>query len=125
MQATQATQAISNAAPGRPETGAAAAAGSRVEWRRGGDVRQGNVWGPGPGGTLWVIPDGPDGTRKPVLIRARSRGRETRYEETRPGHAAGRAPGREPGTGRRDRRRLNGRPAVGRHSRREQQEVTR
>lgn len=58
-------------------------AGNRVLWRRGDEDRAGNVWSAGPEPrTLWAIPDGPYGDRKPVLIRYRTRG-GAHYEETR------------------------------------------
>lgn len=45
------------------------AAGDRITWQAGATTRSGNVWSPRPAGSsLWVIPDGPDGSRKPIQV---------------------------------------------------------
>ena len=48
--------------------------GNRIRWTTSPadgkpDAREGTVWSPGPEPrTLWVIPDGQPGNRKPVLV---------------------------------------------------------
>lgn len=44
-------------------------AGDRITWQAGTTTRSGNVWSTGPAGiSLWVVPDAPAGSRKPVRV---------------------------------------------------------
>jgi hypothetical protein len=57
--------------------------GTRIRWKAGGSERSGTVWSAGPAArSVWVIPDGPYGSRKPVLVVWLHRDRADFYEET-------------------------------------------
>lgn len=63
--------------------------GTRITWQAGGSERSGTVWSVGPAGrSLWVIPDGPYGSRKPVLVAWLHRDRTGFYEEALAGPRA-------------------------------------
>ena len=56
--------------------------GARITWQAGGSQRSGTVWSAGHAGrSLWAIPDGPYGSRKPVLVVWLHRGHAGFHEE--------------------------------------------
>ena len=49
--------------------------GNRIAWLAGITERSGTIWSVGRGATsVWAIPDGPFGSRKPVLVLLRDDG---------------------------------------------------
>lgn len=65
--------------------------GNRIGWQAAGTEWAGTVWSSGPvAGSLWAIPDGPYGSRKPVLLVWRHDGGQGCYEQA---ETAGPLPG--------------------------------
>lgn len=65
--------------------------GNRIGWQAAGTERAGTVWSSGPvAGSLWAIPDGPYGSRKPVLLLRHHDGDHGFYEQA---ETAGPLPG--------------------------------
>lgn len=71
--------------------------GMRIAWQAGATERCGTVWSVAHAGrSLWAIPDGPYGSRKPVLVFWRGPGGAGFYEQSLGGPADDPAYGRLP-----------------------------